>query len=281
MTVDARPVWVLGGGGIAGIAWEMGMLAGLAEEGVTVDAGSVVIGTSAGAIVGARAVSGIPIRQLFDRESGGIDYETAGPLRLRQLLTLATAQLFARTPERAAQRIGARALAATVDDPSRQLRVAAARLPVHEWPDADLRITTVDAVSGELRVFARGDAATLVEAVAASSAVPLSSLPVLIGGHHYMDGGMRSTVNLDLAPGRGPVIALAPSTASITPWARLARQRAALGPTRTVEILEPDAASRHARGRDVMNFAAVPQLMAAALQQGRREAVRIAAALGT
>ena len=60
MSEDARPVWVLGGGGVAGIAWEVGILAGLADEGVTVTPDAVLIGTSAGAVVGAQVASGTP-----------------------------------------------------------------------------------------------------------------------------------------------------------------------------------------------------------------------------
>jgi NTE family protein len=49
-----RRALVLGGGGVTGIAWEAGVLAALADEGVDVRDADVVIGTSAGAVVGAR-----------------------------------------------------------------------------------------------------------------------------------------------------------------------------------------------------------------------------------
>jgi NTE family protein len=45
---------VLGAGGITGIAWEWGILAGLAEAGVDLAGAGLVIGTSAGSVVGAR-----------------------------------------------------------------------------------------------------------------------------------------------------------------------------------------------------------------------------------
>ncbi|MEW2142094.1 patatin-like phospholipase family protein [Micromonospora vinacea] len=280
MTDDARPVWVLGGGGVAGIAWEVGILAGLADEGVTVTPEAVLIGTSAGAVVGAQLASGTPLADLFERQRGGVAHETAPALRLLDLLRLARAQLFARSPEQAARRLGRLALAARIDDPSRQRRIAEARLPDHAWrDDADLRIVVVDTETGASRTITRLDGVPLVDAVAASCAMPISAAPVAINGRRYMDGGMRSTLNLDLAPGNGPVIALAPSTAAIGPWARIDKQRAALGTGRRVELLLRDQASKRAQGTSVMDRSVVPALVAAARDQGRREASRVAAAL--
>ncbi|WP_406060087.1 patatin-like phospholipase family protein [Micromonospora sp. NBC_00860] len=280
MTDDARPVWVLGGGGVAGIAWEVGILAGLADKGVTVTPGAVLIGTSSGAVVGAQIASGTPLAELFERQRGGVAHETSPALRLLDLLRLARAQLFARSPEQAARRLGRLALAARIDDPSRQRRIAQARLPDHVWrDDADLRIVVVDTETGASRTFTRHDGVPLVDAVAASCAMPISAAPVAINGRRYMDGGMRSTVNLDLAPGNGPVIALAPSTAAIGPWARIDKQRAALGTGRRVELLLRDHASKQAQGTSVMDRSVVPALVAAARNQGRREASRVAAAL--
>ncbi|MGC4877617.1 patatin-like phospholipase family protein [Micromonospora sp. DT43] len=281
MTDDARPVWVLGGGGVAGIAWEVGILAGLADEGVIVAPDAVVIGTSAGAVVGAQIASGTPLVELYERQRQGVPHETAPALGFLALLRLARAQVFVRDPEQAARRLGRLALSARIDDPSRQRRIAEARLPDHTWKDTDLRITAVDVESGALRVFTRHDGVSLLDAVAASCAMPQSAVPVAIGGRRYMDGGMRSALNLDLAPGDGPVIVLAPSTAAIGPWARVERQRAALDADRPVELLGRDPASRRAQGASVMDRSVVPALVAAGRDQGRHEAPRVAAALAT
>ncbi|MEU7926594.1 patatin-like phospholipase family protein [Micromonospora sp. NPDC049801] len=280
MTDDTRPVWVLGGGGVAGIAWEVGVLAGLADEGLTVGPDAVLLGTSAGAVVGAQIASGTPLPELYERQRQGVPHETGPALGLLSLLRLARAQLFARSPEQAARRLGKLALAAPIDDPSRQRRIAEARLPDHNWKDADLRVTAVDVESGVLRLFTRHDGVPLVDAVAASCAMPQSAAPVAIDGHRYMDGGMRSSLNLDLAPGNGPVIALAPSTAAIGPWARIEKQRAALGKGRPVELLLRDTASKRAQGASVTDRSVVPGLVAAGRDQGRHEAARVAAALG-
>lgn len=281
MTDDGRPVWVLGGGGVAGIAWEVGVLAGLADEGVTVSPAAVLVGTSSGAVVGAQVASGTPLADLFARQLDGVAHETSTALGLLDLLRIGRAHLFARSPEQAARRLGRLARTSPVDDPSRPRRIAEARLPDHQWTDTDLRIVVVDTESGVSRVITRHDGVPLVDAVAASCAMPISAAPVVIEGRRYMDGGMRSTLNLDLAPGDGPVIALAPSTAAIGPWARIGRQRAALGAHRRVEILLRDAASKRAQGRSLMDPSVVPALVAAARTQGRHEAPRVAAALST
>ncbi|MFI5926412.1 patatin-like phospholipase family protein [Micromonospora sp. NPDC051543] len=279
MADDTRPVWVLGGGGVAGIAWEVGILAGLADEGLTVGSDAVLVGTSAGAVVGAQVASGTPLPELYERQRQGVPHETGPALGLLSLLRLARAQLFVRSPEQAARRLGKLALAAPIDDPSRQRRIAEARLPDHDWKDTDLRVTAVDVESGVLRLFTRHDGVPLVDAVAASCAMPQSAAPVAIDGRRYMDGGMRSSLNLDLAPGNGPVIALAPSTAAIGPWARIEKQRAALDASRPVELLLRDTASKRAQGTSVTDRSVVPALVAAGRDQGRREAARVAAAL--
>jgi NTE family protein len=269
-----QPVCVLGGGGVTGIAWEIGILAGLADEGVRLGDGSIVLGTSAGSIVGAQLCSGILPADLYERQLVA-QYESSARIAWPDLLRLAGAQILALSPEHAARRIGR---AAAPNASADRRRRVADRLLSHEWPSHDLRVTAVDIESGVLRVLTRADNVELVDAVAASCAVPFSSSPVEIGGRRYMDGGMRSTLNLDLAPGSGPVIALAPSTAAIAPWARIAKQRASLG-DRTVEIITRDAASRRAQGSDVMDNSVVPALLAAARHQGRAEAARVAAAL--
>src|SRR5215469_18895803 len=71
MTVPATDVdqaLVLGGGGVAGIAWITGLLVGLAEAGQDVTGADVVIGTSAGANVAAQLGSGLPLADLYARQ---------------------------------------------------------------------------------------------------------------------------------------------------------------------------------------------------------------------
>lgn len=273
---DGLPVWVLGGGGISGIAWQTGLLAGLADEGIAVSADAIIIGTSAGAVVGANIASGTSAAELYDRQVAGVTQKPSAALGFGAVLALVSAHLGAGSPQRAAQRIGRLALSADACDPADYRSSIEARLVAHDWTAADLRLTAVDVASGELRVFTRADRVSLVDAVGASCAVPMSVSPVEIDGNHYMDGGMRSTLNLDLAPGDGPVFALAPSTAALGPWARISRQRRSLDAGRRVEVVYRDSASRRAQGSAVMVPSIVPALAAAGREQGRREAQRLA-----
>ena len=65
---DQRTALVLGGGGITGIAWEIGVLAGLAEAGVDLSGADLVVGTSAGSVVGAQVTCGAALETLYERQ---------------------------------------------------------------------------------------------------------------------------------------------------------------------------------------------------------------------
>src|SRR5436853_3015942 len=56
---------ILGGGGVAGVAWELGILMGLYDAGVDVRGADVIVGTSAGSVVGAQISSGANLESLF------------------------------------------------------------------------------------------------------------------------------------------------------------------------------------------------------------------------
>ena len=59
---------VLGGGGVAGVAWELGILMGLYDTGVDVRGADIIIGTSAGSVVGAQITSGTDLESLFNAQ---------------------------------------------------------------------------------------------------------------------------------------------------------------------------------------------------------------------
>jgi NTE family protein len=205
---------VLGGGGVAGIAWETGLLFGLAERGVDVLAADVIVGTSAGAAVAAQITSGEKLAALHDRHAfpQGESTEIAVEFDAEKLMTEWGRLLETHEPGvelRAA--IGSLALAAATVPERRRRDVIAARLPNHEWPDRPIKLVAVDAVTGEERVFTAEDGVDLVDVVAASCAVPGVWPPVTIEGRRYMDGGVRSPINLDVAAGNDVILVLAPS----------------------------------------------------------------------
>src|SRR5258707_9608966 len=59
---------VLGGGGTTGVAWELGVLLGLHDRGVDVTRVGLIVGTSAGSVVGAQMSSGLSLEELFARQ---------------------------------------------------------------------------------------------------------------------------------------------------------------------------------------------------------------------
>ncbi|MEU4638703.1 patatin-like phospholipase family protein, partial [Micromonospora chalcea] len=219
---------VLGGGGVTGVAWELGLLAGLAGHGLRLDEAELVVGTSAGSVVGAQVRSGTPVTQLYEAQLRSPREEVPARLGTGVLLRWAWAGGRGRDAARARARIGAMALSARTPSEQSRRAVIAARLPSSDWPAARLLVTAVDAASGEFVVFDADSGASLVDAVGASCAVPGVWPPVTIGDRRFVDGGVRSPVNADLAAGCERVVVLAPTRAAVGPMPRLSAQVTAL-----------------------------------------------------
>src|SRR3712207_7319070 len=110
---DQRSALVLGGGGITGIAWEIGVLAGLAEAGVDLTGADLVVGTSAGSVVGAQLTGGADLETLFARQLEPPTGERAARMTRSALLRYGLAALRSRGDDVGfRRRIGALALAA-------------------------------------------------------------------------------------------------------------------------------------------------------------------------
>ena len=224
MNLTERRALVLAGGGLAGIAWETGVLLGIADESpaaarLLLDS-DVLVGTSAGSAVAAQIGSGTTLEVLFDRQvaettaemHSGVDIDDLTKLFLAALSEPPTAQHDwpqDRTRQQM-QRIGAVALAIDTVPEAVRRQVIAQRLPSHEWPDRELRITAIEVACGELVVFDRNSGVGLVDAVAASCAVPGVWPPVTIAGRRYIDGGVASAVNLGVAGDCEVAVVLSP-----------------------------------------------------------------------
>ena len=76
-----------------------------------------------------------------------------------------------------------------------------ARVARDDWPATRLRIPAVEAETGEVTVFDSASGVSLIDAVAASCAVPLVWPPMTERDRRYIDGGVRSVANVDLARG--------------------------------------------------------------------------------
>jgi NTE family protein len=203
---------VLGGGGLTGIAWQLGILRGLDRVGVDIGDMDLVIGTSGGATVGAQLATG----QLGAAIEMQLSHETAevhADFDVQDFYAKVKQQIVGTASAKAARaRIGRMALSAHTIDESRRRAIVAARLPDTRWPETvPLQIIAVDAETGEMAVFDQDSQIDLVAAVAASSAVPGIWPPVTIKGHRYIDGGVRSLTNADLGKGCHRALILMPT----------------------------------------------------------------------
>ncbi len=268
---------VLGGGGVAGIAWMTGVLAGLADAGRDVTDADLMIGTSAGSTVVAQVGSGLPLQSLVDRQSDPGLQSKEIPVQLnleRFALELGRVLGGAASDDDRRQRIGAFALAAeTVPERDRRA-VIESRLPSHDWPVRAIQVVAVDAESGEPRVFDCHSGVDLVAAVAASCAVPGIWPPVGIDGRRYVDGGVRSSDNADLAAGFPRVVVLAPmgfesplpSAQPLTDTVDQLRRNGS-----SVVVIVPDARSKAAIGTNPLDPSTRAPAVKAGREQGRLE----------
>jgi NTE family protein len=286
---------VLGGGGPVGIAWESGLVAGLAQAGVDVGAADFTLGTSAGSFVGARLALGAdratfadPI--LADRIAGEETRPAGGggpPPDLSTLMKLmAEAQGGLRNPAEVRAEIGAWALAApTMDEQAfiDSFGKSFATLPIDAWPERGFACTAVDAETGAFQLWTAKSGVGVVRAVASSCSVPGVYPPVTLNGRRYIDGGMRSSTNADMAAGHDLVLVIA---------VRLGAAGGALGERiaarfneeietlkdggATVVTIAPDEASIAAFGPNLMDFRRRPDAARAGVAQGQAYAKDLA-----
>ena len=192
---------VLGGGGVTGIAWEIGLLAGLLELGVDLTTADLIVGTSAGSVVGALVATGGDLEEFYRRQ-----LEPSG---------------------------------------------------------------------SELAPFDADSGVPLVDAVAASCAVPGVWPPMTVNGRQYIDGGVRSTANVDLASGCDRIVVLAPIPRGGGPMPGVSSQVARLGDSARVAVVTPNQAARAAFGRNVLD----PARRAPSARAGRAQAADAAIAV--
>jgi NTE family protein len=291
---------VVGAGGAAGNAWAIGVIAGLAEAGLDMtEAADLVVGTSSGATVAAWVRSGIPPAELL----ASVLSEPVQPVgqnrerppsppmatvfeRMRAIGAAATSAADLR---RAMGAFGLESDSIVGPGAGQRRALVAARLPRHEWPDRPMIVVAVDAHTGELAAFDRDSGVDLVDAVTASTALPGTTPTVNINGARYINGGVRSGENADLAGGYANVVVLSPfggRSGTLPegqfeglrrfPGADLAGQVEALREQGSrVEVITPDADSRAAMGTNQMDPATRIPAARAGFAQGKQEATRV------
>jgi NTE family protein len=280
---------VLGGGGPVGIAWETGLLAGLADGGVDVAGADWILGTSAGAFVGAHLAIGRNPAAMLRAEFAAAEQIKAampaeGPPPPAPDLTPLMGVMMSKPPGEPLAVEGRLKLARMALD-ARTVGEAAfisafgALQSDRPWPTG-YACTAVDTADGELVIWNEDKAAPLIRAVASSCSVPTIFPPITIDGRRYIDGGMRSGTNADLAKDHGKVliVAVAPPAflAFMMPGfdAEMAQIRAAGG---EAALIVPDAGSGEAFGPNLMDGSRRADIARAGHAQGLAEAERIGA----
>jgi NTE family protein len=280
---------VLGGGGAAGNAWLIGVIAGLFDAGLDVTEADLIIGTSAGSTAAAQISSATPPAELLASILAAAPQQRTGPVGSDggRVPIGPAADHMERTngiigaAEDAAdmrRRMGAAALemdaASGGSGQTRWRATVAARLPSQRWPERTVLIVAVDAHTGEPVVFDRHSGVDMVDAVAASCANGFGVPPYGVGDSRYIDGGYRRNENADLAAGYMRVLVLSPlggRTRTPLEWGmHLAAQADELRARGTrVETILPDSNSRNAFGSNLMDLSTRPPAARAGYNQGR------------
>jgi NTE family protein len=204
---------VLGAGGVVGAAYHAGALAALEHDlGWDPRRADVIVGTSAGSLVGALLRRNVPASDLAAWTVGAplspdgvalaeVNHPEFDPVSLRMMLHM-------RLPHRDAVlsslrrplRFDAmRAFLTNLADGSRSLADYVEFLGT-DWPADDLFVCACRRRTGRRVCFGRERVPRdgLKAAVAASCAVPGYFAPVVVDGHQYIDGGVASPTNADV-----------------------------------------------------------------------------------
>ena len=274
---------VLGGGGLAGLGWFAGLFCGMAQQGVDLRDADRMIGTSAGSATAAQLRSRLALERLYAHQTDPalIADEAAPNMAAIAELMQSFPKLNAITDHGERMRaVGQMAMHAKTVPPEVRRAMIERRLSDHDWPAAKLTIAAVDAESGALVAFDSSSGVALVDAVAASCAVPGVWPLVEIAGRSYFDGGGYSVDNAHLAAGAERVIIASPfGTVSPAPAGyHLNDAVATLEAAGTIVlVIDPDPDARAAMGANPLDPAVRRPSAEAGFAQGQRLATSVGA----
>lgn len=224
---------VLGGGGLTGQAFHLGVLCALSEAGYDARDNDLVVGTSAGSLVAAgltagfsaadqaammlgEALSAEGASRLNDKRPAPAYVE--GPAGRRGPLAPGALLSAARRPW--GLRFGAVASSLIPAGKTTTEGIRRSIGPLHgdQWPD-NLRVTAIRARDSRRVVFGAEGApgVDVGAAVAASCAIPGYFTPVYIDGQPYVDGGGHSPTNADVVRKDRPDLVVISSPMSFAP----------------------------------------------------------------
>jgi NTE family protein len=190
-------------------------------------------------------------------------------------------------PAEARARIGAYALQAeTIDEAAfiGSFGRSLSSLDDAYWPERNFACTAVDAETGGFQLWTREAGVGLARAVASSCSVPGIYPPITLKGRRYIDGGMRSSTNAELATGHARVVVVAIRVAGALAGPAAEAIRAKLDQEietlrhggAEVALVTPDEASQAAFGPNLMDFRRRPDAATAGLAQGAAIAADLA-----
>ena len=276
---------VLGGGGAVGVGWQVGILRGLHDAGVDFTGAEEILGTSAGALVGALLSSG---RNVADALTALGTLATS----IDPVAVAAGNEAFLRARSQASldtesgqwvQEIGHSALSAETIAQDLYLGLFEI-LEGIAWP-AGFHCTAIDAETAELVVWGPESGVPLSDAVASSCALPALFPPVTIDGRHYMDGGIISDLNATSVSSTDVVLVLSchplgspdaeDHDASSTSLAAADAELAQLRETTRLIAVGPDFGEMNITADQMMD----PNVAAQAVRMGQLQAGREAAAI--
>jgi len=280
---------VLGGGGPVGIAWEAGVLAGLAAEGVW-PAWDLIVGTSAGSFVGAAMAQGQDPESYAQAQiaAGRLEQAGDGPPAMnldpsRFVAIYMKMPVDAEAPMELLKEFGALSKSGAVVPEELYMAVfESVAEPDASWP-TNFAAAAVEVDSGAFTLIRQAHGAPLRQGVAASCAVPGVFPPVRIGDGVFMDGGCRSPTSADAAAGHARVVTLAVNTPLSGPaiWAMAKREAEAVEKAGGRHaLIVPDAEVLQTFPMNFMDGRNRAAITEAGIAQGRREAARLRGFLG-
>jgi NTE family protein len=289
MEAQKKKALVLGAGGPVGIAWEAGLLAGLAENDVDLSSADFIVGTSAGSFIGAQIAMGRSVAEIAGPDlAGRAPVLSSGPppdlsVLMKKMLDAATGK---RPAEQVREEIGSFALQAQTMSEEDFISRFAPRLGGESdgaWPSRPFACTAVKASDGSFTVWNQDSRIGLARAVASSCAVPGLYPPITFGDARYIDGGVRSGTNADLAAGYETVVIVQvmgrgmPSFIADAFRKRFEREiQAIVDAGGRAEVIAADDESLEAFGGNLMDDRQRHASACAGFEQGGAEADRLA-----
>ena len=273
---------ILGGGGVTGIAWQTGVLRGLQDKQIDLADADAIIGTSAGAFAGTYLACGV-VTEYFDRQFTGKVVEIDATMSAESIEGFRKAIAEGNgNPKATGRALGRMAAAATTVSRQERGAVIASRLPQGGWPAAPLKMTAIDAATGELRLFGQDAGVSLAIAAEASGAVPGLWPVVEALDRRWIDGGSCSAANAWLGATYDRVVVIAPVTEGFPGQRGTLDEVADLKAAGVdVVLIQPDERAKAAIGGNVFDPVRRGPTAESGRAQGQQLAAEVARAWGT